>query len=144
MFLCMNTLHPVSYVKSNVRLFLIKQRILGHFSDITYQIRGQSLLFLTVCPIYMPLNYLEECPLSMSCIIRNLFSGFTTLSHTNQAAQPSKMLRGLKFRIQEVEEIFYLCSENKGADQLRSYCVADLRLCFRICTKLVFSVMSLS
>ena len=25
------------------------------------------------------------------------------------------------------------CSENKGADQLRSYCEADLRLCFRIC-----------
>ena len=26
----------------------------------------------------------------------------------------------------------YPCSENKGADQLRSYCEADLRLCFRI------------
>ena len=24
-------------------------------------------------------------------------------------------------------------SENKGADQLRSYCVTDLRLCFRKC-----------
>ena len=31
--------------------------------------------------------------------------------------------------------MFYLCSENKGADQLRSYCAADLRLCFRICKK---------
>ena len=27
------------------------------------------------------------------------------------------------------------CSENKGTDQLRSYCAADLRLCFRICKK---------
>ena len=26
----------------------------------------------------------------------------------------------------------YLCRENKGADQLPSYCEADLRLCFRI------------
>ena len=26
----------------------------------------------------------------------------------------------------------YLCSENKGDDQLRSYRKADLRLCFRI------------
>ena len=26
--------------------------------------------------------------------------------------------------------MFYPCSENKGADQLRSYCEADLRLCF--------------
>ena len=33
----------------------------------------------------------------------------------------------------------YLCSENKGAEQLRSYCAADLRLCFRICKKPVFS-----
>ena len=24
-----------------------------------------------------------------------------------------------------------MCSENNGADQLRSYCQADLRLCFR-------------
>ena len=30
------------------------------------------------------------------------------------------------------------CNENKGADQLRSYCEADLRLCFRLC-KLLFS-----
>ena len=32
-----------------------------------------------------------------------------------------------------------ICSENKGADQLRSYREADLRLCFRICKTLVFS-----
>ena len=30
-------------------------------------------------------------------------------------------------------------SENKGADQLRGYREADLRLCFRICKKPVFS-----
>ena len=28
------------------------------------------------------------------------------------------------------EELYYLCGENKGADQLCSYCTADLRLCF--------------
>ena len=33
----------------------------------------------------------------------------------------------------------YQCSENKGADQLRGYREADLRLCFRICKKPVFS-----
>ena len=32
-----------------------------------------------------------------------------------------------------------MCSENKGADQLRSYRKADLCLCFRICKNLVFS-----
>ena len=33
----------------------------------------------------------------------------------------------------------YPCGENKGADQLRAYREADLRLCFRICKKPVFS-----
>ena len=38
---------------------------------------------------------------------------------------------------EEEEGLYYLCSGNKGADQLRSYCEADLRLCFRICKLLV-------
>ena len=36
------------------------------------------------------------------------------------------------------EGLYYLCSENKEADQLGSYYAADLNLCFRICKKLVF------
>ena len=32
-----------------------------------------------------------------------------------------------------------VCSENKGADQLRGYHEADLRLCFWICKKQFFS-----
>ena len=32
-----------------------------------------------------------------------------------------------------------LCSKNKGADQLRGYREADLRLCFRICKNPFFS-----
>ena len=40
------------------------------------------------------------------------------------------MARGLKFWIYEVEGLYYPCSENKGADQLRDYREADLRLCF--------------
>ena len=47
--------------------------------------------------------------------------------------------RGLKFRIEKVEGLYYLCSENKGADQLRGHRKADLRLCFRICKRPVFS-----
>ena len=39
----------------------------------------------------------------------------------------------------EEEGFFYLCSENKGADQLCGYREADLRLCFRICKNPVFS-----
>ena len=61
------------------------------------------------------------------------------MSHTNQAVQSLKMARGLKFRIQKVEGLYYPCSENKGADQLRGHREADLRLCFRICKYPVFS-----
>ena len=64
---------------------------------------------------------------------------FSTWSDINQTVQLQKMARGLKFRISKVEGFYYLCSENKGADQLRGYHEADLRLCFRICKKPVFS-----
>ena len=66
---------------------------------------------------------------------------FQTRSDTNRAMQRKKMDRALKFRIKKVEGFYYMypCSENKGADQLRGYCEADLRLCFRICKMLVFS-----
>ena len=53
-------------------------------------------------------------------------------SNTNRPVQPKKMATSLKFQIYEEEELFYRCSKNKGANQLRSYCEADLRLCFRI------------
>ena len=49
------------------------------------------------------------------------------------------MARGLYFRIKEVEVLYFPRSENKGADQLRGYREADLRLCFRICKKIWFS-----
>ena len=54
----------------------------------------------------------------MSC------SGFPTWSNTNLAEQPQKMARGLKCLIYEVhvEQFYYLCSKNKGIDQLCCYC----------------------
>ena len=66
-------------------------------------------------------------------------SGFPTRSDTNRAVQPQEMDRALKLQIQEVEELYYPSSENKGADQLRGYREADLRLCFRIYKMPVFS-----
>ena len=66
--------------------------------------------------------------------------GVSDKSNTNQAVQPQKMARGLKFHIYKVEGLFYPYSETNGADQLRSsYCAADLRLCFHICKMQVFS-----
>ena len=69
--------------------------------------------------------------------MRKLTFWFPTRSDIYQAVQ--KMARGLKFWIKKVEGLYYLCSENKGADQLCGYCEADLRLCFCICKTLVFS-----
>ena len=63
---------------------------------------------------------------------------FPNRSDTNQAVQSQKQARGLKFWPEVEEELYYPSSENKGADQLRGYREADLRLCFRICRLLVF------
>ena len=54
----------------------------------------------------------------MSGVVRNLFSGFPTRFNTKQAVQPQRMAGGLKVLI----GLYYLCSENKGADQLHGYC----------------------
>ena len=59
-------------------------------------------------------------------------------SNTNGAVQSQKVVRSFKFRIHEEEELLYPLSENEGADQLCSYCEADLRVCFCICRLLVF------
>ena len=57
---------------------------------------------------------------------------------TNRPVQAQKRARSLKFRIEVEEVLYYPNSENKGADQLRGYREADLRLCFRLCRLLVF------
>ena len=63
---------------------------------------------------------------------------------THRAAQAQKMVRGLKFQIQEEEELYYPCSKNKGPDQLRGDREPDLSLCFRICRSLLLSWCGLS
>ena len=59
-------------------------------------------------------------------------------AHNGPPNQPRKIPGSLKFRIEVEEELYYLSSENKGADQLRGYREPDLRLCFRLCRLLVF------
>ena len=54
------------------------------------------------------------------------------MSDTNQAVHLHKVVRNLKLIILKEEASNYLWSENKGADQLCTYCAADLHLCFRI------------
>ena len=72
-----------------------------------------------------PLNLLKKekkssIPLYyMSRVMRKPIHWFPTWFDTNQAVQLQKMASGLKFRIQEEEGLYYLCSKSKGADQLR-------------------------
>ena len=42
---------------------------------------------------------------------------FPTRPDTNRPAQPQKVTRVLKFRLQNLEIVYYLSNENKGADQ---------------------------
>ena len=74
----------------------------------------------------------------MSRLVGKPTKWFPNRSDTNRSAQSQKRAGILKFRIQGEEELYYPSSENKGADQLRSYCEADLRLCFRLGRLLVF------
>ena len=48
------------------------------------------------------------------------------------------MSRGLKFRIYKVEGLYYLSSENKGADQLRGH-ICKTHIYSHICKMFVFS-----
>ena len=70
--------------------------------------------------------------------MRNPTMWFSTRSDINRPAQMQKQARSLKFWSKVEEELYYQSSENKGADQLRGYGEADLRLCFRLCGLLVF------
>ena len=63
-----------------------------------------------------------------------VFSVFDLVPH-----KPGLTARGLKFWIKEEDVLYYPCSENKSADQLRGHREADVRLCFCICKNLVFS-----
>ena len=75
----------------------------------------------------------------MSCIRRKTVFEISEQVLHKPAVQPQKMAIGMKFQIYEVEEFYYLCSGNKGADQLRNFHTADLRLCFGIYAKNRFS-----
>ena len=74
----------------------------------------------------------------MSMCMRKQTIWVPTRFDTNRPVQSQKQARNLKFWILEEERLYYPCSENKGADQLCSYCTADLRLCFHLCRLLVF------
>ena len=74
----------------------------------------------------------------ISLVVRKPVFGVSDQTPHKSGCQSKKMARCLNLWIHEGEGLCYPCSENKGADQLRGYREADLRLCFRICKKPVF------
>ena len=76
----------------------------------------------------------------MSLVVRKPVFGVSNQVRDKPDCTVTEEGRGLKFRILEVEGLYYPSSKNKGtdsfrADQLRGYRDADLRLYFRICKK---------
>ena len=80
----------------------------------------------------------KHCWQEMSRLVEKPTMWFPKRSDTNWPVQAQKQARGLKFWLEVEEELYYPSGENKGADQLRGYREADLRLCFRLCRLLVF------
>ena len=66
----------------------------------------------------------------LSLVLRKPVFGISDQVRHKPGCTATEMAWGLKFRIQEVEEFYYPYSENKGADQLRGYREADMRLLF--------------
>ena len=81
-------------------------------------------------------------PHYMSLIVRKPLFGVSDLVRHKPGCTVTED-RDLKFRILKVEGLYYMCSGNKGADELRGYREADLRLCFRIRKKLFFPITRL-
>ena len=75
---------------------------------------------------------------ALSSLVGKPTKWFPTRSDINRPVQSQKRAKISKFRIEVEEELYYPSSENKGADQLRSYCEADLPLCFCLGRLLVF------
>ena len=90
------------------------------------------------CTTMTHLGDLEVIVIDLSRIMGKPTMWFLNRPDTNRPVQSLKTARSFKFRIKVEEELYYPCSENKGADQLCGYREADLRLCFRLCRLLVF------
>ena len=62
------------------------------------------------------------------CQVSNLFGH----KQPSTATKVGLGLEALKFQIYKEEGLYYLCSKNKGVDQMHGYGTADLRFCFHI------------
>ena len=107
-------------------------------SKILCLLHGQVFVIVKCYDANPACNFLINSNVNLSRPVRKPTMWFPTRPDTNRPVQSQKMARSLKFRILVEEELYYPSSENKGADQLRSYLEADLRLCFRLGGLFVF------
>ena len=85
------------------------------------------------------MNIRKKSPLiHLSHLVGKPTMWFPNRSDTNPPVHLQKQARSLKLWSKVEEELYYPSSENKGADQLRGYREADLRLCVRLCRLLFF------
>ena len=71
---------------------------------------------------------IEEIKANMSHIARlPVFMILDQVWHKSDCTT-TEDVRGLKIWFQEGEVLYHLCSKNNGADQLHSYCTANLHL----------------
>ena len=69
----------------------------------------------------------------MSRLVGKPTMWFPNRSDTNRPVQVQKQARSLKFWIYKVEELYYPCSVNKGADQLRGYLICVFVFAYADC-----------
>ena len=99
-------------------------------------LQQRILAFQTKCTYSYQIGFIGGCHgLRMHRLIETSRSTYEPRHEkfclrNNRAIQPQKIAIGFQFRILEVVDLFYLCSENKGADQLCGNHTAFLRLCF--------------
>ena len=117
-------------VNSNEHQQLVNGEILKFFPKVSL------LIMVDSCYKQFSVMYAWDSLVSLhkSHIMRKPTFWFPTWSDTNQAVQLQKRLEILDFGLH------YLCSENKGANQLRGNREADLRLCFCIMQNVGFLV----
>ena len=69
----------------------------------------------------------------MSRLVGKPTMWFPNRSDTNRPLQAQKTARSMKFRIKELEGLYYPCCENKGADQLRGYLICAFVFAYADC-----------
>ena len=74
--------------------------------------------------------------------MRKLVFGVSRMSDTKRSVSSQQIGRCFKFGIKEEDGLYCSSSENKGADQLCSYCTADMRFCFCIGKNLTMRLIS--